>query len=319
MRSRVAIVTNRFRLTLLAMLAVVAAACVAPSDDHPAEGRVSIPLTSTGDDGMIYRLANATFELTGPGGTQVVNGNADVPSVTVELPPGLTSVLLRPGWMLSRSNDGGGSFTPVSALLGSANPLTLRVLADTSTNLSFEFLVRNPNGMLTVRFGVTATPRQLAGGMTITAGTGDLVAYAGKRLDFSIYFSLGQLSRNVEVDGSKTLVYDAGAVATEFFNDAIGTLTGVVAPAMAGGFLEYQITAKADGTQEFRGTYSGGGDPFPTIDFGPQLLTFPLPLDANGFPVDQFFIDVIPFHLAYSTISGDSTATGRFTLRHLLR
>ncbi|MEZ4361902.1 MAG: hypothetical protein R3B48_17055 [Kofleriaceae bacterium] len=298
-------------------LAALASACTSATEVEPA-GQLAIPLTSTGGDGLLYRLSSATFEISGPSGLVLLDASADVPSVAAELPPGLTTVLLRPGWSLTRSADGGATFEPVSALLGSANPATLRVLADTASTISFEFFVRNPNGMLTVRFGVDPAPRQLAGSVTITAGTGDLAGYAGKRLDFSIYYGLAQLTRILQPDGTKTLSYETGPVATEFYNDGLGVLENVVGPSMAGGFLQFQISAKPDGTQEFFGQYFGASEPFPNLDLGPQILDLPVSLDASGFPNDEFFVNLVSFNLAYLTATGGSTATGRFVLRNLL-
>lgn len=319
------VMQSRSRISTLFILSLslaLAAAGCAASSEEPAptgEGELSIPLTSTAPDGTIYRLANATFEISGPSGLTILDGNPAVPSVSVELPPGLVSILLRPSWTLTRSTDGGVTFTAVNALLGTANPLSARVLADTAQSFAFDFLVRNPNGTIAIRFGVDPSPRQLAGGfrVTSTGAAGSLAPYAGARLDFSTYFSLSSFGRRVEPDGSKTLIYLAGPTATEFYNDPIGILSGVVAPSYTGGYLEYQVTAKTDGTQELRGTYYGASDPYPTWELGPSTMAFPLALDAEGYPVDAFFHELVPYTLSYFD-GQESSVTGTLVLRNLL-
>lgn len=315
---------SRFRFPSFVVLALAfataAAGCATSSEDAPGQqGELAIPLTSTTPDGTIYRLANATFEITGPAGLTLLDGNPAIPSVTIELPPGLISVFLRPSWTLTRSTDGGSTFSAVNAVLGTANPLVARVLADTAQTMSFDFLVRNPNGTLSVRFGVDSSPRQLAGGFRVTSSgaTGALASYAGARLDFSTYFSLYSFGHRVEPDGAKTLIYYAGPTATEFYNDPIGTLSSVVAPAMAGGYLEYQVTAKTDGTQELRGSYYGASDPYPELLFGPMTMQFPQPLDGEGYPVDAFFHEVVPYTLTLYD-ADSSSLTGTLVLRNLL-
>jgi hypothetical protein len=308
-------------LTVALSFAAALAGCADSSSELPADqGTLELPLTSTTGDGTVYRLSSATFEITGPAGTQVVDGNAAVPSVSVELPPGLTSVLLRPSWVLTRSTDGGSTFAQVDALLGTANPFAFRVLADSAQTISFNFLVRNPNGQINVRFGVDDSLRQLAGGVRVSNAvppTGALAPYTNARLDFSTYFSLAGVQHRIEADGAKTSRYWSSSTATEFFNDALGVLAGQVGPAFAGGYVEVRVTAKTDGTLEVAGSIDGFVDPFPSLQFGPATMVNPVALDAQGFPADAFFLEVVPFSLSLSDASG-STASGTLTLRNLL-
>lgn len=309
----------------LAMSSLAAAGCDSsaqlPSDDDGAvEGSIAIPLVSTAPDGVIYRLSGATFEINSAHGQAVLDGNIEQPSLTVELPPGLISVFMRPTWVLTRSTDGGNTFTQVSALLGSLNPQSYRVLADTASTISFDFLVRNPNGMLTVRFGVDSTPRQLAGGIRIVnnpAPTGRLAPYANHSFDFSTYFSLYAMQRRTEADGAKSLVYQSGATAAEFYNDPQGLFAGEIGASYTGGYIEYQLTAKTDGTQELSGTFYGSSYPFSELAIGPHTMRFAQPLDEQGFPIDAYFHEVVPYSL---TLYDDeqSTAYGTLVLRNLL-
>lgn len=307
--------------TALALAAASLAGCVDSSSELPADqGTLELPLVATTGDGTVYRLSSATFEITGPAGTTLLDANAAVPAVTASLPPGLTSVLLRPSWVLTRSTDGGSTFAPVDALLGTANPFSLRVLADTAQTISFNFLVRSASSQISVRFGVDDSPRQLAGGFRVTntvPPTGVLAPYANARLDFSTFFALEGAQHLVEPDGAKTSLYWSRTTATEFYNDAIGVLAGAVAPAFAGGYVEVRVTAKTDGTMEVSGGLEGYADPFPVLTFGPATMLNPLPLDAGGFPTDAFFYEVVPFSLSLGDAAG-STAGGTLVLRNLI-
>jgi len=301
----------------IAVLAPLAAGCAsATAEDHPELGTVQIPLQQRGADGALYHLS-ASFQVVGPGGTQTVDATSFQPSVTLSLPPGITFVELLDGWVLEKSNDNGLTYQPVSALLGTVNPFGLRVLANFSDSVVFQFIVRNPNGDVTISFGVTLHPRELAGGMIIDTATGDLAAYALGRVDFAVYHDLFNLERINLPDGSKQLLFTANSVAAEVFNDALGTLSGTIAPAMAGGFLQYHFNAKPDGSQEIAGELDGANDPFPVMTFGPHTLQFNrLPLDADGFPTDVFINESgVPFTLNAFFATGDATLTGTLRFR----
>lgn len=313
-------------LVLAAAVAVLGAGCADSASQPQGErGTVQVPLTTTTGDGTIYRLSSATFDINGPSGVTVVDGNPAVPSITVQLPPGLASINLRPNWVLTRSTDGGSSFQQVSALLGTANPLSFRVLADTAQTLSFHFLVRDPNGQLTVRFGVDDSPRQLAGGFRFNSAsapsgppTGALAPYVNARLDFSTYFTLDAPAAHVvEADGAKSSVYSSSNFATEFYNDSLGYLRDQVGPSLTGGYLEYKVTAKTDGTQELSGYVYGYSNFGADLTLTPTTLQRPLALDAQGFPADAFFQEVVPFSLTVYD-NDNSTGSGTLVLRNLL-
>lgn len=302
----------------IAFLAPLASGCASASDAQTEFGTVQIPLQQRGTDGALYHLS-ATFQIVGPGGTQLVDATDFQPSVTLSLPPGITSVQVLDGWVLERSLDNGATYAPVSALLGTANPFAVRVLANFSDTLTFQFIVRNPSGDLTIGFGVTLHPRELAGGMIIDTGTGDFTPYARARVDYAIYHDLSNLERINLVDGTKQLLFTSGAVAGEIFNDSMGLLSGTVAPGFAGGFLQWHIDAKPDGTQELTGELDGATDPFPVLTFGPYTLQFNrLPLDADGFPTDVFFNEsLVPFTLTAFFATGDATLTGTLRFRSI--
>jgi len=314
-------------LSFLALALALATGCATSSSppDHGAPdlatGTLQLPLQQIGADGALYHLT-ASFQIDGPGGTQVLDATGTDPTVTITLPPGLIQVQLLPGWTLSRSTDGGATFTPVNALLGSPNPSAARILANQQLFLGFEFLVRNTTGDLTIGFGVDTTPRELAGGVAVdndpTKATGDYIPYAHARLDFATFYTLGGTQSSTLADGSKARTFFSDAIAMEFYNDTLGVLSGQVGPAIAGGFLTYTLTALPDGTQSLSGEIDGFTVPFSVLTFGPLTLTTNLPLDADGFPTDVFlFESFLPFNLTTSFDDGDATMTGQLRFRSI--
>jgi hypothetical protein len=308
------------RLALsLAACALAAAGCATASDsDTDGEvGTVVIPLQQTGVDGALYHLS-AQFQIDGPSGTQIVDATGGDPSVTLILPPGLNAVTLLDGWTLERSVDGGASFTPVSAVLGTQNPNAVRILANFSSTLVFQFIVRQAVGSVTIRFGVTLHPRELAGGMIITSGTGDFAPYTNARPDYAFYHD-AFVERLTLPDGTRRLQLSSGAFAGEFFNDTVGLLTGTIGPSYTGGFAQYHFDAKPDGTQEIAGEIDGNNTPFPVMTFGPFTLQFTvLPLDPDGFPTDIFFNEPnVPFTMQTFFATGDATLTGTLRFRNV--
>jgi hypothetical protein len=235
---------------------------------------------------------------------------------------------LRDGWELDKSVDGGATFSPVGALLGSFNPNTLRVLANQPAIMEFVFLIRDTNGTLEIKLGVVPTPRELVGGVVIdtaTDGLADYINLGNRSLDFAVYFKLASIALVTLPDGTKQRVYTAfpdqilgqdtrtgSAVAAEFFNDRIGTLSGPVATELTAGFLQYTVSAKPDGTIELTGTLQGAAE----LDFGPSTIDAILPtIGADGFPNDEFFYDAgAPFTLS----AFEGTMTGTLRVRHIL-
>ena len=313
-------------------IAVIATGCEGQLPDFSHYGSISVALSQTQPDGTIYSLTNAAFEISGPGGTQTVDGNSSLASVELTLPPGLTTIQLLDGWILQKTPPEVPIPQTVSALLGTSNPVLLRVIANQSATVTFSFIVRSATGDVNVTFGVAARTRELAGGVRIIDATGDFAPYlttpGGNRADFAIYYTLARTDVSSLADGTKDIAYSAGLVddfiqtplAAEIFNDPIGILANAVAPSLAGGQLEYHVAARPDGTMELSGSFLGVNlnPPFTTINFGPHTLPVPVPLDANGFPTDAFFHDPsVPFTLTASFDTGDSTLTGFLNLRNI--
>lgn len=290
-----------------------AGACVSPDSSEPYTGVVQLPLTQTGPHGEQFRLTNATFDITGAGGfAQTVTSGTEA-VIAMSAPPGILTVQLHDGWQLEQI-DASGLFRPVDALLGSPNPSTLRVLADQPAIAEFDFLVRDPNGTLEVRLGVVPRPRELAGAFIVNDATDGFAPYAHARLDFAIFFDLAALDSVAQPDGARQRIYTAGPAAMEFYNDQIGTLSTAVSRDLVGGFLQYTVAARPDGSVELSGSMQGTAS---ILSFGPNTIDLPPAIGPDGFPVDQFFFDsVLPFTLEDTEPSG--TMTGVLRLRHLV-
>lgn len=299
-------------------LAATLAGCVVreAAPDAPDTGTLTLPLTQIGPHGEQFRLTSATFDIAGGSGfAQTVTSGVES-EIVLAVPPGPTTIQLRDGWSLEQLAS--GAFVPVDALLGSTNPAFVRMLASQSAVAEFDFLVRSVNGTLTIRLGVVTTPRELAGPMFVDHATGGLAAYAGARMDFAIFFDLAALDRTALVDGSKQLAYTAGPAALELYNDALGTLAPLLRTDQTGGFLQYTVTARPDGTIELAGSMSGQTS---VLSFGPHAIdTFLPPLDVGGFPTDAFFLDFsLPFTLdATATDGAGGTLSGVIRPRHLV-
>lgn len=66
-----------------------------------------MPLTQTGSHGELFRLSNATFDITGAGRFMQTATSGTEPSSLLSVPPGVMSVLLEDGWSLQKSVDNG--------------------------------------------------------------------------------------------------------------------------------------------------------------------------------------------------------------------
>lgn len=320
-------------LAAAALLAAVPLAQGCATDPGPGEspdtGELVMQLVQPGPHGDIFHLRDATFDITdGTGRTTTVTDSGLGAQVRVTLPPGIASVQLRDGWTLERSTDGGTTFQPVGALLGSLNPNVVRVLANSLVFVEFDFVIRNATGTLALTLGIIDNPRELAGGMLIQSATDGLAAYAtsNRALDFGVFFNLLSLERTTLDDGTHQLVYTAfgqqgsfgpvplpaQAVAAEFYNDRLGILSGPIKNDLVGAFLTYTVAARPDGSVELSGQLSGLTT---VIDFGPNAIDVAVPtLDGDGFPNDEFWYDsTLPFTMT----AEQGTASGLFRMRHL--
>jgi hypothetical protein len=316
-----------FAVAALLACSVAPIAGCAAHDEMPDSGVVQLAVIHPNPDGSSYVLADATFEITSGLGTETYSANTTDP-LLVTLPPGRASVRLLDGWRLEKYGRGENVPEVLPAVLGTINPVELRVLAGVTAQVEYGFIVRTGTGDISIDFGVVTDPRQLAGGVRITGATGDFAPYltdaTTSRLDFAFAYGLSRLESVTLPDGTKDHVYTAGSqqyretpLVAEFHNDAIGVLAGEVAPALAGGLLEYHLAARPDGTVELSGSLSSWtGDV--VLDIAPHALRGQLAIGADGFPADAFFHDdSVPFTLTAWLASGESTLTGFLNLRHI--
>lgn len=309
-------------------VAALAAGCAAQAGSpDPATGQLIVPLVQPGPDGALYQLTHATFEITSDAGfTTTLDGNTADSEIDLAMPPGLFQIRLDDGWALAKSTDGGATFQPLDALLGSSNPQVLRILADQPLTVEFDFLVRSATGTLQLKIGVTEAPRELAGGFLVASATGDLAAYAtdNASLDFAIFFDPSFIGTQTLGDGTKQRIYQGGAtgasgpmppffspVAAEIYGDRLGLLAPIMRD-FSGAFLEVDVSATPAGPITLNGTLQGATA---DLTFGPHAIVAVTPtLDADGFPRDEFFYDsTLPF-----TLSRDAgTITGTLRMRYL--
>lgn len=295
----------RQSIVLAAVLAFSVAGCVA--EDESESSSLEIPLLQNGNDGALYRLT-ASFEITAADGTAtLIAGTADEPSVGFLIAPGAYGVRLVDGWTLHRSQDG-TSFEQVDATLGSQNPQSIHVFADTVHTVSFRFYVRSGDATVIVGFGVVPDPQQLLGTLSFTSATGNLAPYVGRTVDYDIFFDPTQQGIEIASDTTKLRRYAARQIAADFSADPIGLFTGPLGALVDGGSLDMTIRVATDGTQQLDGTVLNVvGVP---LRFGPATVS--VPVDTDGFPTDAAFDVVAPFTLTSPT----STAAGTVTVRH---
>lgn len=127
-------------LSALALFTIAGlAACAAETTT----GTVALPLTTTTDEGTIYRLRDGSFHIGTSGGLGLGLSTEDAPDATAlhaDLDAGSYSVTLAEGWRMER-NAGGAGFEPVAASMVSANPRGFEVVDGASTAVSFVFRV----------------------------------------------------------------------------------------------------------------------------------------------------------------------------------
>jgi hypothetical protein len=92
--------------------------------------------------GAVYRLRDATFEVTGPEQVTLWSETApDAPLIRQSLRTGAYQVVLQPNWRLERSTDGEASFATVMAQLTSHPAKSFNVLGGRTTPVSYQFRV----------------------------------------------------------------------------------------------------------------------------------------------------------------------------------
>src|SRR5262245_6272568 len=106
-------VSTCLTVSAIAILLSAAADCAtgaagdAPDDDLPT-GQLVLQLVQPGPHGEIFHLNNAIFDVTSAtGAVTTVDGSGVEAQVILSLEPGIATVVLRDGWTLEKSVNGG--------------------------------------------------------------------------------------------------------------------------------------------------------------------------------------------------------------------
>ncbi len=167
--------TSPFRwVLLLGFLGVPAAtsSCGTSSAHEDVGGLLQMPLTAVSASGRLYRLRNATFDITGAQSTSLSSEtNPAAQDLVTNLPPGSYSIQLRAGWRMERQSDAG--FLAVDAALTSSQAVMFLIMDHQITNVAFRFAVAGDvvvvgNGTLDV--GITIDERD--GGLDASKSDG---------------------------------------------------------------------------------------------------------------------------------------------------
>lgn len=275
--------------TLLALAPLAAGCATEPGDGDASTGEstIELPLRQVASDGAVYRLT-ASFLVSSGGAETLVDGNADGPSVIVPVAAGPTVVTLLPGWTLERSVDL-VNFVPVTAVLGSINPLRLDVAPGATVQIRYDFVIRTASTLVQIFFGVDPSTNEITGAMSVHDANGVYTGYLGHRMLYRIYQDATLFTAFVDPNGTSRCVYFGTRTALEVFNDTIGVVASL-APRMSGGGVRYEVSAEPfSGVQSLSITFNTTpvpGDPFSqTLQFGPNVIATQ-PLDGNGCPVN---------------------------------
>jgi hypothetical protein len=214
---------------LLAFLAATATATAcadgaleAAPGDGPL-GQLTVPLTTTGDDGATYALTSAVIELDATGREPIV---LELPDAGTEahfdVAPGSYQAKLLDGWSISK--DG----TPVLAALASVNPQDVRIIPGVSAGLDLQFFLGDDTpitGGLRVRFGVSTKIGKLSAHLQVDADTaagaspdGVFKGLVGHAIDVTLEYTVTH--EEVTFGSQPAHFYDTGPVLVKLSGDA---------------------------------------------------------------------------------------------------
>lgn len=271
---------------LSTMCAVGCVADEAPQAADGATGSISFPLIQTVGS-VTYRLSGHLEVTEADGTVRYVDATANVPEVIVPVSPGVNRVELLPGWTLARSDDG-TTFVPVSALLGSANPVDLATPANRTTPWVLDFLVQDSGSALRVVFGVLEHPQQLTSILTIQNANNDYLEYVGEIVDVEIFMRASSLPV-IDAQGNHTRSFRASSFATQVYGDHHGKLSTLL-DQMAGGSLNMVATNFGEGFGNASGGVLGtGGATTPSFSFSSSAS---FGLDPDGTPSASGFVEL---------------------------
>jgi Putative metal-binding motif len=102
-------------------------------------GSVSVALTGVGQTGVLYRLRNGVFKITGTSSaTASTEDDVSAANIVLELKAGGYLAALAKGWTLEQT-QGDGTFKTVKAVLVSTNPAPFQVFDQQTTSVIFQF------------------------------------------------------------------------------------------------------------------------------------------------------------------------------------
>jgi hypothetical protein len=102
-------------------------------------GSVSVALTGVGQTGVMYRLRNGVFNITGTSSaTASTEDDISAANIVLELKAGGYLAALAEGWTLEQA-QGDGTFKTVKAVLVSTNPLPFQIFDQQTTSVLFQF------------------------------------------------------------------------------------------------------------------------------------------------------------------------------------
>jgi len=149
----------RFSMGLLVGLALMTSC--GGEQGHDAEvGQLTLNLATISPAGVEYRLREAVFQIAGPEPTDVFGEDypPDQARINIALASGNYEVTLGGTWYLEYSADF-RPFAPISAVLSSPNPVSVRVITAQTAFVTFTFEVDESD----INFG----PGQLSVGIDV--------------------------------------------------------------------------------------------------------------------------------------------------------
>lgn len=279
------------------------------------EGKAEVSLTSSGNDGVTYRLVNSTLTITGPQSVVITDTSADV--VNVPLKAGTYSVQLGGSWRLERSDAPG---VAVDATLISPNPLVFTVKVDTIQPVRFLFKLP---GQGTGSIGVTVNRGGwITGSFTLqtnndSSGTHLLDSTIGVPFTFTFGFESATFARSRDATtGRGTLSVDTGPITVQFGGTPNEFLASELAPVLEGTSLHFELS-DSDG----QGTIQVSPFNLPGTGFNPKHLyfgAFPSQLfsgilDREGIPEPQAFTVAAEISLG-AYMFPNATGPGQLTI-----
>jgi hypothetical protein len=277
-------------LVLLVVTGGVLGCAGEPGGEVGDVGRLQLPLTTLADDGQTYVLSNAVFDCYGPT-TETFVAPDDGTDISAEVALGQYSIVLRDGWQLSQ-RQADGTLAAVAAVLGSENPLPVRVLPGAPTIAPFEFLLGAGGGTLRISFGVATKVSVIAGHFHVDEDyrfdpehqpiDNGFTGLRGQDVDYEARFVLDHAENQPSEDGNRRIYFGRSPHLT-FSGDPNAPLAGELARELDGNLMWITLRITPSGTKmtiSFDDEYASGSLHF---DIGPVDVA--ATIDDTGFPV----------------------------------